>query len=73
VTERNTARAVPSTPAAALAALAPSTIFQLHPPDPQAVAQMAELVRGVPIFVLELGAQAETISDELMRILEAAG
>jgi hypothetical protein len=34
---------------------------------------MAELVRGVPIFVLELGAQAETISDELMRILEAAG
>jgi hypothetical protein len=72
VTRRHTARAVPTTPGAALAALAPSTIFQLHPPDPEAVAQMAVIVRAVPAFVLELGTEVETIPDELVRILEKA-
>ena len=68
-----TARALPGTQAAALAALAPSTIFQLHPPAREALAQMAELVRTVPTFSLELGADVETIPGELLRLLEEVG
>lgn len=70
VTERRAARAVPGTRAEALAALAPSTIFQLHPPARDALAWMAELVRTVPTFVLELGSDVETIPAELLRIIE---
>jgi hypothetical protein len=70
VTDRRAARALPGTQAAALAALAPSTIFQLHPPARKALAQMAQLVRRVPTYVLELGADVETIPAELLRILE---
>jgi hypothetical protein len=55
---------------AALAALAPSTIFQLHPPAGKALAYMGELVRKVPTFVLELGSDVETIPAELVRLLE---
>ena len=73
VTDRRTARFVPGTHAAALAALAPSTIFQLHPPAREALAQMAELVRTVPSFVLELGADVETIPGELVRLLAEVG
>jgi hypothetical protein len=70
VTERRVARAVPGTRAEALAALAPSTIFQLHPPARDALAWMAGLVRRVPAFVLELGSDVETIPPALLRILE---
>ena len=70
VTDRAAARARPATPAAALAALAPSTIFQLHPPAREALSQLAELVRTVPTFVLELGSEVETIPLELMRLLD---
>ena len=70
VTERRAARAVPGTRAEALAALAPSTIFQLHPPARDALAWMAGLVRRVPTFVLELGSDVDTIPAELLRIVE---
>ena len=70
VTDRRAARAVPGTRAEALAALAPSTIFQLHPPARDALAWMAGLVRTVPTFVLELGSDVETIPAALLRILE---
>jgi hypothetical protein len=70
VTDRRAARAVPGMRAEALAALAPSTIFQLHPPARDALAWMAELVRTVPTFVLELGSDVETIPPTLLRILE---
>jgi hypothetical protein len=70
VTDRRVARALPGTRAEALAALAPSTIFQLHPPARDALAWMAELVRRVPTFVLELGSDVETIPPALLRILE---
>jgi hypothetical protein len=73
VTDRRVARAVPGTRAEALAGLAPSTIFQLHPPAREALAHMAKLVRTVPTFVLELGADVETIPDELVRLLEQVG
>ena len=70
VTDRRAARALPGTRAEALAALAPSTIFQLHPPARDALAWMAGLVRAVPTFVLELGSDVETIPPELLRIAE---
>jgi hypothetical protein len=70
VTDRRAARAVPGTRAEALAALAPSTIFQLHPPARDALAWMAGLVRSVPTFILELGSDVETIPAALLRILE---
>jgi hypothetical protein len=70
VTDRRAARAVPGTRAEALAALAPSTIFQLHPPARDALAWMAGLVRSVPTFVLELGSDVETLPAALLRILE---
>jgi len=73
VTDRRAARALPLSQAAALAALAPSTIFQLHPPAANALAYMGELVRKVPTFVLELGSDVETIPAELVRLLEQVG
>jgi hypothetical protein len=73
VTGRPAARVLPGTQAEALRALAPSTIFQLHPPAPQALAQMAELIRTVPTFVLELGAEAGTIPGTLVRLLKELG
>jgi hypothetical protein len=73
VTDRRTARVRSSTQAAALAALAPSTIFQLHPPAREALSQLADLARTVPAFVLELGADVESIPAELVRLLEQIG
>jgi hypothetical protein len=70
VTDRRVARVQPLPQGAALAALAPSTIFQLHPPAGKALAYMGELVRKVPTFVLELGSDVETIPAELVRLLE---
>lgn len=70
VADRRAARFRPIPQAAALAALAPSTIFQLHPPAGKALAYMGELVRKVPTFVLELGSDVETIPAELVRLLD---
>ena len=52
---------VPVSGAAALTALAPSTIFQLFPPATNALAEMAALVRAVPCYSLELGSEIERI------------
>jgi hypothetical protein len=70
VTDRHVARVRPAPQAVALSALAPSTIFQLHPPAGKALAYMGELVRKVPTFVLELGSDVETIPAELVRLLD---
>lgn len=63
-------RLVPATAPAALAALAPSTIFQLHPPQKNALAQMAALVRAVPCFSLELGSDIERIPQAFVELVE---
>jgi hypothetical protein len=63
-------RLVPTSPAAALAALAPSTIFQLHPPQPDGLARMARLVRTVPCYSLELGSDVSRIPEAIVRFLE---
>ena len=63
-------RVVPASKSAALAALAPSTLFQLHPPHPNALAGMASLVRQVPCFTLELGTDLDQISTSIVGLLE---
>ena len=58
-------RAVPRPAAAALAALAPSTIFQLHPPQPGMLAEMARAGRSRPVLhpPARLGSGADPGSD----------
>jgi hypothetical protein len=56
--------------AAALAALAPSTIFQLHPSGQEALAAMARVVEQVPTYVLELGSDIHAIPRVISAFLE---
>jgi hypothetical protein len=62
-------RIVPMSPAAALRALAPSTLLQLHPPDPGAFAGMARLLAAVPAFAFELGPEIAGIPRAIERFL----
>ena len=55
---------------AALAALAPSTLFQLHPPQPDALRTMSDVVRRVPAYSLELGTDVAAIPAALVGLLE---
>jgi hypothetical protein len=64
-----TTRVVPASPATALAALAPSTVFQLHPPQADALQAMADIVRRVPAFMLELGTDVSQIPTVLAGLL----
>ena len=66
-------RAVPTSAAAALAALAPSTVFQLHTAGREAFSFMAALVRQIPAFVLELGEDASAIPDAIADLLRSLG
>jgi hypothetical protein len=59
----------PASGAAALAALAPSSLFQLYPPSPKGWAAMARLVRRLPCFSLELGADIEAIPATITGLL----
>ena len=63
-------RVVPATAAAALTALAPTTILALHPPQPNALREMAALVRAVPCYTLELGSDVDRIPEAIAQILE---
>lgn len=64
-------RAVPTSAAAALAALAPSTVFQLHTAGREAFSFMAALVRQVPAYVLELGEDASAIPEAISDLLRS--
>jgi hypothetical protein len=55
VRERRESRIAPTSRAAALAALAPSTILQLHTAGSEALSTMSRLVARVPCYTLELG------------------
>lgn len=63
-------RVVPTTRAAALAALAPSTVFQLHTAGSEALRYLARLVREVPAFTLELGHDASEVPDVILALLD---
>ena len=56
-------------PAEALAKIAPSTLLQLPIPDPTAFGAMAEVVRRVPSFELELGSDLSTIAPAVRGVL----
>jgi hypothetical protein len=63
-------RAVPTSRAAALVALAPSTVFQLHTAGSEALQYMTRLVREVPAYVLELGTDVSEIPDVILGLLD---
>ncbi len=63
-------RVVPISAAAALQALAPSTIFQLHPPQVEGLRVMAAIVRDVPCYSLELGTEIDRIPSVIAELLE---
>ena len=67
---RKETRLVRVPPAVALAALAPSTLLQLHPPSPDGWAAMGKLVKSVPCFSLELGSEIDAIPRTILRYLE---
>jgi hypothetical protein len=70
ITEATTARLLEISPAAALAALAPTTLLQHHPPQPNALPAMAALVRSVPTLALELGSDLASVPDAIEAFLE---
>ena len=53
-------RMAPVDAAKALRALAPTTLMQLHPPFPGALARMAALLRQLPTYVFEVGEIEQT-------------
>jgi hypothetical protein len=60
---------VPAPPAEALRALAPSTLLQLHPARPEALAGMARLLRRVPAYTLDVGGPIELIPPAIEAVL----
>jgi hypothetical protein len=63
-------RVLPTTRAAALTALAPSTVFQLHTAGREALQYMAQLVRRVPAYVLELGTDVSEVPGVILALLD---
>lgn len=70
ITDRARARLVRATGGEALAALAPTTLLQLHPPQPNALANMGRLVREVPVYALELGSDIASIPEAILGYLD---
>jgi hypothetical protein len=69
VTKRRSTRVVETTHAAALAALAPSTILQRRPPQREALSELARLVERLPAFVLEVGSDVSYIPDAILEVV----
>jgi hypothetical protein len=59
----------PASPAAALAALAPSTLFQLRDRDEASFTAMAALLRKVPCYRLDLGTDLTQIAPAILQLL----
>ena len=66
---RREARIVEASRGAAMAALAPSTIFQLHTADQRALSQMSRLIERTPCYALELGSDVQTIPAAIVDLL----
>jgi hypothetical protein len=60
---------VPAGPAAGLAALAPSTIFQLPGSGRQSLRNIAELVQRVPCYSLRLGRDLAGVAETIRRFI----
>ena len=70
VTNRDETRLLPLSPSDALRALAPSTLFQLSGTGSSEFATIADFVRRVPCYVLELGNDFEKIPQEISNLLK---
>lgn len=66
VTHRRETSIEPASPAAALAALAPSTLFQLRDRDEASFTAMANLMRRVPCYRLNLGTDLDGIAPAML-------
>jgi hypothetical protein len=62
VTGRSSSRVVPTSSGRALAALAPTTIFQMPGAAATELAAISALLRGLPAHVLEAGTDLSTIA-----------
>lgn len=67
--EQTESRIVEVSRAAAFAALAPSTIFQLHTAGPDTLSMMSQLLKRVPCFGLELGSDIPGIPRAIAEFL----
>ena len=67
--DQRESRIVEASRAAAFAALAPSTIFQLHTAGPDALSSMSRIVERVPCFGLELGSDIPGIPQAILDLL----
>jgi hypothetical protein len=73
ITGASRTRAAPTSRAAALTALAPSTVFQLHTAGGHALRYMARLVQEVPAYVLELGSDVSETPEVILALLHDLG
>ena len=72
IAHRGNTRVQPISAATALAALAPSTILQLRDRDGRSLNTMAELLRRVPSFSLDLGPDLSQIAPAILELLARA-
>jgi hypothetical protein len=70
VTPGATTRLRETTGAAALLALAPSTMFQLREAEAETFQMLGQIVRQVPCFILEMGANRADIPRRISALLE---
>jgi hypothetical protein len=73
IVNRPRSRVVPTSPAAAVTALAPSTMLQLHPPQAEALGRIRRVAAVVPAFVLELGAEVTSVPQVIRQLLDELG
>ena len=67
--DRREPRVVPASRAAAFAALAPSTMFQLHTAGAGELATLSSLVARVPCYTLELGSDLSAVPETISELL----
>jgi hypothetical protein len=73
IIDRPDTRVVPTSSAAAVTALAPSTMLQLHPPQAEALGRIRAVAAMVPAFVLELGAEVAAVPGVIRQLLDDLG
>jgi hypothetical protein len=70
IVDRPDSRVVPTSQAAAVTALAPSTMLQLHPPQAEALGRIRRVAAVVPAFVLELGPDVAAVPGVIRQLLD---
>ena len=70
IVDRSDSRVVPTSPAAAVTALAPSTMLQLHPPQAESLGRIRRVAAAVPAFVLELGPDVAAVPVVIRQLLD---